>query len=42
MVPDNPFFITAHIPDRYFCDRKAETDKLIHYVWRSVRAQGHA
>ena len=32
MVPDNPFFITAHIPDRYFCDRKAETDKLIHYV----------
>ena len=32
MTPDNPFFITARIPDPYFCDRKAETEQLIDYI----------
>lgn len=25
----NPFFITTDIPDKYFCDRKAETESII-------------
>ncbi len=28
----NPFILSGHIPDEYFCDRKTETDTLIGYI----------
>lgn len=29
---NNPFYLTSQIPDEYFCDREAETDRLVRYV----------
>ena len=29
---ENPFYLTASIPDKYFCDRTAETEMLVRYV----------
>lgn len=28
----NPFYISAKIPDEYFCDRKEDSEKLIKYI----------
>ena len=28
----NPFYINGTIPERYFCDRKQETARLVDYV----------
>lgn len=29
----NPFYLTNHIPNEYFCDREAETEKLMKAIW---------
>lgn len=31
-LPANPFFTGIDIPDRYFCDRKKETEEIIKYI----------
>ena len=31
-LPDNPFFTGISMPDRFFCDRKSETEKLVYFI----------
>lgn len=32
IVPMNPFFLTPHTPNPYFCDRETETEAIVNYL----------